>query len=124
RLSILTSSKSLSYDSGRRSRPTASRAMKSCLGGSGLQIVRWNGPLGNFDYVTVNGNTNFGVAHGDVVRAQMVGSTITVSRNGVQVATATDTVYTSGAPGVGFAGNNPSPTPSLLFGFSSFTSSD
>jgi len=94
------------------------------FGGSGLQIVRWNGPLGNFDYLTVNGNTNFGVAHGDVVRVQMVGNTITVSRNGVQVVTATDTVYTSGAPGVGFSGNNPSPTPSLLFGFSSFMSSD
>jgi len=91
---------------------------------AGLQIVRWNGPLGNFDYLTVNGNPNFGVAHGDVVGAQMVGNTITVFRNGVQVATATDSVFTSGAPGVGFAGTNPSPTPSVLFGFSSFTSSD
>jgi len=66
------------------------------------QIVRWNGPLGNFTYLNAVGGVQAGVADGDVVKATIVGSVITVYVNGAQVVQATDSTYTSGSPGIGF----------------------
>jgi chitodextrinase len=87
------------------------------------QIVRWNGPLSSFTYVNFTGNGVNGVKDGDVVKANITGSTITVWVNDVQVAQGTDTVFTSGNPGMGFylqgaAGVNSD------FGFTNFLATD
>lgn len=66
------------------------------------QIVRWNGPLGDFSYVKTGDGPRYGVSNGDVVKATMVGNLITVYINGNQVLQATDETYTNGSPGMGF----------------------
>jgi hypothetical protein len=66
------------------------------------QIVRWNGPLGQFTLLDAAGGSQYGVAEGDVVKATIVGSLITAYINGVQVLQATDVTYASGSPGIGF----------------------
>jgi hypothetical protein len=86
-------------------------------GGDYIQIVRWNGPYGNFTYLAdVRG---YQVNTGDVVKATIVGNVITAYRNGAQVAQATDNTYTSGSPGMGFDGGDNGD-----YGFTSFTASD
>ena len=66
------------------------------------QIVRWNGPLGDFTYLDAAGGSKFGVANGDVVKATIVGKVITAYINGVKVLQATDDTYPGGSPGMGF----------------------
>ena len=87
-----------------------------------VEIVRWNGRLGDFTYLRrVNGGP--GLHDGDVVRASIIGSVITAFINENQVAQATDTTFTQGNPGMGFyldgkAGLNDD------YGFTSFSASD
>ena len=87
-----------------------------------VEIVRWNGRLGDFTYLRrVNGGP--GLHDGDVVRASIIGSVITAFINENQVAQATDTTFTQGKPGMGFyldgkAGLNAD------YGFTSFSASD
>lgn len=66
------------------------------------QIVRWNGPLGDFTYLDQKSGAQYGVTTGDIVKATVIGNTITVYINGAQVAQATDSTYTTGNPGMGF----------------------
>jgi hypothetical protein len=66
------------------------------------EIVRWNGPLNKFTYILHKDGAQYGVSDGDVVKATIVGSVITVYINGVQVAQASDSTYASGRPGIGF----------------------
>jgi hypothetical protein len=66
------------------------------------EIVRWNGPLGSFTYLSHKDGAQYGVADGDVVRATVVGNVITAYINGVQVAQATDSTFAGGQPGMGF----------------------
>ena len=66
------------------------------------QIVRWNGPLGSFTYLKTANGSQYGVANGDVVKATIVGKVITAYINGTQVLQATDYMYASGSPGMGF----------------------
>jgi hypothetical protein len=87
-----------------------------------VQIVRWNGPLGNFTVLTSAG-VPAGIITGDVVKATIVGSTITAYLNGVQKLQVVDSTYPSGKPGMGFflqgaGGVNGD------YGFTSFTASD
>jgi len=87
------------------------------------EIVKWNGPLGSFTYLSQRQGSQYGVADGDVVKATIVGNVITVYKNGVQIAQATDSTYATGNPGVGFflegtAGVNRD------YGFTRFTASD
>jgi hypothetical protein len=65
-----------------------------------IEIVRWNGPLGNFTYV--NRTSGPGIFDGDVVKASIAGDVITAYVNGVQVLQASDGVFRSGNPGIGF----------------------
>ncbi len=77
--------------------------------GSPFQIVAWLGThhddLANFDtsieITEMNGGLGT-IAHGDVLAAQIVGSTIKAYRNGTQFAQATDSRWTTGKPGLGF----------------------
>jgi hypothetical protein len=66
------------------------------------EIVRWNGPLGNFTYLSRRTGEKYGVTNGDIVKATIIGIVITVYINGVQVNRATDNTYKSGSPGMGF----------------------
>jgi hypothetical protein len=98
-----------------------------------VQIVRWNGPLAdstnsNNGFTYLNSVTGPGLKNGDVLRATIVGNTITAFLNGSQMVQATDTgqggvgPWTSGSPGMGFfddADNN-----WVSFGFSSYSASD
>src|SRR5215831_17743927 len=84
------------------------------------QIVRWNGPLGDFSLLNAR---RVGVVNGDVVKATAVGSTITSYINNTAIFSVNDTTYPSGNPGMGFYlyGGLGSP---LNSGFSSYTASD
>ncbi len=102
-----------------------------------LIIVRWNGPVGNFSYLTVtcafggwNGqactDATYNVNNGDVVEATISGSTISVYKNGTLEGTAKDTTFTTGSPGMGFNYGSCSPcqgSPSS-YGFTSYSATD
>jgi len=86
-----------------------------------LQIVRWNGSLANFTYLSTSGPGGY-VVTGDVLKATMIGNVIKVYINDVQVMQATDNTYLTGSPGIGFDyGCNGGYS---QFGFSSFTATD
>jgi hypothetical protein len=90
-----------------------------------IQIVRWNGPLGDFTVIAddscgINGLSNgIGLSSGDVLKASVIGDTITAYINDAQVCQVTDSTYTNGSPGMGFflqgSGVNSD------FGFTDFT---
>ena len=66
-----------------------------------MAIVRWNGPLGS--YTPLVDNLQIGAAvDGDVLRVEIIGNVIRAYRNGALVATATDSSYSTGQPGMGF----------------------
>lgn len=87
------------------------------------EIVRWNGPLGNFTYLDRHKGAQYGVANGDVVKATIVGNVITAYINGVQVARATDGTYATGRPGIGFFLQGATGV-NRDYGFTSFMASD
>jgi hypothetical protein len=69
----------------------------------GVQVVRWNGPFGDFTALPGSqGSIERKLQTGDVVRARIVGSTITCYINDVQVARVTDQMWSNGQPGIGF----------------------
>lgn len=91
-----------------------------------VQIVRWNGPFGDFDYLESLGGSQYVFQTGDQLKATIVGNTITGYINGVEVIQATDTSaqrINSGSPGIGFylQGSGGSMED---FGFTSFTATD
>jgi hypothetical protein len=68
-----------------------------------IAIARWNGGIGQYTALYDPGVGSIPPPQdGDVLRAEISGNVIKVFRNGVQVATATDSTFTSGQPGVGF----------------------
>ena len=87
------------------------------------QIVRWNGPLGNFTYLWAQDGSQYGVKTGDVVKATIIGNVITVYINGTKIASVTDNTYKTGNPGMGFYLNQGNGR-SKDYGFTSFTASD
>jgi hypothetical protein len=84
------------------------------------QIVRWNGPLGNFTFLFTG---NVGVVNGDVVKATAIGNTITMYINNVAIASVVDNTFPSGNPGMGFYMHG-GLGPPVNYGFSSYTASD
>jgi len=70
----------------------------------GMQIMRWNGPFGDFTELSTRGLNYFGrsLVTGDVVKAAVIGNTITAYINGVPMLEATDSRWTDGQPGMGF----------------------
>lgn len=92
-----------------------------------LIVVRWNGALGDFTYLTKLNGARFGVGDGDVVSARMVGPVIVAYKNGVPVGHAVDTIYTEGSPGMGFNLENGRPRcrgTNDTYGFTSFTAAE
>jgi len=73
----------------------------------GVQIIRWDGGLNsgsmNFRDITVDrGVPRTPLKTGDVIKASIIGNAISVFINGTLVATATDSTYAMGQPGIGF----------------------
>jgi hypothetical protein len=81
---------------------TGYECMARCLSGKGayLEIVRWEGPLGKYTYLTGKRGPEIGLKDGDVLKASIVGDVITVSVNGVVKARAVDDTYKTGNPGI------------------------
>ncbi|MGO8700810.1 MAG: hypothetical protein ACLQVY_24225 [Limisphaerales bacterium] len=84
-------------------RTTGYECFARCLTSSAsyVQIVRWDGPLGKFTYLADKRGTNFGLNHGDIIKASVIGNVITVSINGVEKARAIDDTFKTGNPGIG-----------------------
>lgn len=87
-----------------------------------LAIVRWDGALGDFTYLSSKNGSQYGVTNGDVVKASISGNAITVYINGVLVDSVTDGTYATGNPGMGF--DYGCGTTYEDFGFTKFTASD
>lgn len=92
-----------------------------------LNIVRWNGPHGSFDYLHRGDGAQFGVQTGDVISATIVGDVITAYKNGVAMGQATDDTFDDGSPGMGFNVKNsvpgcPGTNPD--YGFTALTATD
>ena len=70
----------------------------------GIQIVRWDGPFGAFTVLSTTGNSSVGrpLVTGDVIKASIVGSVITTYVNGVPMASAVDSMFKTGQPGISF----------------------
>jgi len=99
---------------------------KGIASDSYMQIVRWNGPLGDYTVLSEHRGRNYGVQNGDLVKATISGTTvatINVYVNGQQMGQATDPkAFTSGNPGIGFWLKEAfDPT---TYGFSNFSATD
>jgi hypothetical protein len=112
--------------------PTLARGYECSLAWDGTYaaIVRWNGPLGDFTFITEQHTFVAGIMppnNGDIFKATISGSMINVylnkndGRGDQLVVTGTDPTYTDGGPGIGFyIQNTIDPT---MFGFASFRAS-
>lgn len=88
-----------------------------------LEIVRWNGPLGDFTYLNRGTGSRYGVADRDVVKATIIGNAITAQINGVLMLDTLDDTYVGGSPGMGFHLEGASGVNSD-YGFTDFIASD
>jgi len=66
------------------------------------EIVRWNGAAGDFTSLKKLFGPQYGVQHGDVIEATVVGNVLKGFVNGVELISATDDVFTGGSPGIGY----------------------
>lgn len=67
-----------------------------------VEIVRWNGKVGDWTSLKKHTGARYGVKDGDLVEASIVGNVIKGFVNGVEVITAKDDTYREGNPGIGF----------------------
>jgi hypothetical protein len=88
--------------------------------GSYAEIVKWNGPLGDFTYISSAENPPFPQT-GDTFSASITGNLIIAYYNGVEIMRATDSSFTTGNPGVGFYIRATNSTGDM--GFTSFSAS-
>ena len=86
----------------------------------GIQIVRWNGAMGEFTVlpIRVNGSIGRNLITGDVIRASIIGNVISTYINGTLRAQAVDSTYATGRPGISFF-VRPDGSP-LLLGLTSY----
>ena len=66
------------------------------------EIARWNGGVGDFTSLKKLIGPEYGVQDGDVIEASVVDNVITGFINGRPVISATDEMFASGSPGIGF----------------------
>ena len=86
------------------------------------EIVRWNGKIDDFTYLAHTAGSRAGVKNGDKVSAVAIGNLLQSYINGVLVAEAFNSTFSTGSPGVGFfVQGKASPRDC---GFTSFTASD
>lgn len=90
-----------------------------------IEIVRWNGPLNDFTFLTPSPCTTCGpgLQNGDTIKATAIGSTLTLYINGVEYLQATDTTYTGGSPGIGFWNEGGTVADDSNYGFTNFMAS-
>ena len=88
-------------------------------GDSYMEIVRWNGPLGDFTYLAKMHSSSAGINDGDTLKANIKGNIITFYQNGILKLQCTDNTYSTGNPGVGFFLRGCKGT-NTNFGFTSF----
>jgi len=95
-----------------------------CSTGPGryVQIVRWNGPLGDFSFV--DSTAGPGINDGDVVKASIIGNVISVYINDVLILQRTDSTFTSGNPGLGFYQEDGTASINQDYGFTRFSATD
>ena len=67
-----------------------------------LEIVRWNGKVGDWTSLKKLSGAQYGVKDGDLVTATIVGNVINGYINGVEVISATDDTLQRGQSGDGF----------------------
>jgi hypothetical protein len=67
-----------------------------------VEIVRWNGKVGDWTSLKKLSGAQYGVKDGDQVEATITGNVIKGFINGVEVISVTDDTYTEGNPGMGF----------------------
>src|SRR5205085_6170549 len=67
-----------------------------------LEIVRWNGVIGDWKSLARTVGADVGVADGDVVEATVVGNVLTAYINGEEIVSVVDDAISDGAPGIGF----------------------
>jgi hypothetical protein len=91
-----------------------------------IGIVRWNGALNNFTYLTRESCTPCGpgLHNGDTVMATAIGSTLALYINGTKYLEATDSTYSGGSPGMGFWNWGGTVGDDRNYGFTNFTASD
>lgn len=86
-------------------------------------IARWNGPLGKFTMLKETVGSQYGVKGGDVVKASMIGTVLTVYINGQQMIQLSDHTFAGGNPGIGYYLEGATGRIGD-FGFSSFMATD
>jgi hypothetical protein len=74
----------------------------SCPWHSDISVIRQDGTLGGFTVLSGTGSGSGILVNGDVIRAKIVGNTITVYKNGVSILVVVDSTITTGQPGMGF----------------------
>jgi hypothetical protein len=89
--------------------------------GSYAQIVRWNGPFGDFTYIGWAASAPV-PRSGDTLKASIAGNLITVYYNHAEIMRATDSTYGAGDPGIGFYIQSGDANSDM--GFTSFTATD
>jgi hypothetical protein len=82
------------------------------------QIVRWNGPFGDFTYIGWAAHAPMPKT-GDTFSAAITGNLIIAYYNGAEIMRATDTTYHAGNPGIGFYRESAGSAGDM--GFSSYT---
>jgi hypothetical protein len=85
-----------------------------------MEIVRWNGPLGDFTYLARLHSASAGLKDGDTLKASITGNQITFYLNNVIKLQCIDSTYQKGNPGIGFFLRNCTGT-NTDFGFKNFT---
>jgi len=85
-----------------------------------VQIVRWNGALGDFHLIDGRAGDAYALHEGDTIKCPVNGSTITAYINGVQKLQVKDATFTTGNPGIGAFLKNGAGVNSD-YGFTSFT---
>jgi hypothetical protein len=89
--------------------------------GSYAQIVRWNGPFGDFTYIGWAAAAPV-PRSGDTLRASIKGDLITVFYNGTEIMRARDGAFAAGDPGIGFFIQSEGDNSDV--GFTGFTATD
>jgi hypothetical protein len=86
-----------------------------------VQIVRWNGPLG--DWTLLDARAGPGIVDADRIKATIVGDTITLYVNDVEIFHVHDSTYASGSPGMGYYLQGGTGALAGDYGLSSYTAS-
>ncbi len=88
-----------------------------------VQVVRWNGPLGDFTLLDSRGGTAMALRDGDTIACSISGKVITAYINGVQKLQVSDSTFSGGNPGIGAFLQNGSGV-NRDYGFTSVTATD